>query len=325
MHHSLKIICFIIVLAGTGLSVAYSWLMINKEHAQNDPEPVSELSVWQAPDTSFISANDSGKFIRYGRELIVNTAFYFGPKGIVKPISNGLNCQNCHLNAGTKPWGNNFSAVASMYPKFRQRSGTIESVEKKINDCFERSMNGSPIAARGREMRAMIAYIKWLGGNVKKGTTPYGSGAKKIPYMLSAADTVKGKAVYTSKCMSCHGKNGEGKWNEARNGFLYPPLWGGHSYNTGAGILRISKFAAFVKYNMPFGVSYKAPVLTDEEAWNVAAYVNTQARPLKAADKDWPDIQTKPVDHPFGPYADTFSEYRHKYGPFTEIEKSMKK
>jgi thiosulfate dehydrogenase len=35
--------------------------------------------------------------------------------------------------------------------------------------------------------------------------------------------------------------------------------------------------------------------------------------------KDWPDISKKPVDHPFGPFHDGFSEREHKYGPFEPI------
>jgi thiosulfate dehydrogenase len=35
--------------------------------------------------------------------------------------------------------------------------------------------------------------------------------------------------------------------------------------------------------------------------------------------KDWPDISKKPIDHPFGPYADGFSEKQHKLGPFKLI------
>ena len=121
MHRLFKIIGFIVVCAATGLSVAHSWLMTKEiPGAQSVREPAGYLTEWKAPDTSLIPITDSGKLIRYGRELIVNTSFYFGPRGIVKPVSNGLNCQNCHLNAGTKTWGNNFSAVASMYPKFRQ-------------------------------------------------------------------------------------------------------------------------------------------------------------------------------------------------------------
>jgi thiosulfate dehydrogenase len=79
-------------------------------------------------------------------------------------------------------------------------------------------------------------------------------------------------------------------------------------------------FASYVKYNMPYGVTFENPFLSDEEAWDVAAYVNSMARPEKDLSGDWPDISKKPFDHPFGPYADGFSEEEHKYGPFDPIK-----
>ena len=82
---------------------------------------------WQAPDSNSIPHTAAGDQVRYGRDLIARTAYYLGPKGKVAHISNGMNCQNCHLAAGTKPWGNNYSAVASTYPRYRDRSGTVES------------------------------------------------------------------------------------------------------------------------------------------------------------------------------------------------------
>jgi thiosulfate dehydrogenase len=108
----------------------------------------------------------------------------------------------------------------------------------------------------------------------------------------------------------------------AENGksYTYPPLWGAHSYNNGAGLYRISNFAGYVKYNMPQGTTYDKPQLTDEEAWDVAAYVNSMPRPVKDLSKDWPKLEKKPFDHPFGPYADPFSEKQHKYGPYKPIK-----
>ena len=107
--------------------------------------------------------------------------------------------------------------------------------------------------------------------------------------------------------------------------YQYPPLWGTHSYNNGAGLYRLSRLAGYVKSNMPFGASYDAPQLTDEEAWDVAAYINSQPRPVKDLSKDWPKLSGKPFDHPFGPYADTFSEAQHKYGPWGPIAAAKKK
>ena len=71
--------------------------------------------------------------------------------------------------------------------------------------------------------------------------------------------------------------------------------------------------------------SHNIPALTDEECWDVAAFVNSQPRPKKDLTGDWPNIAKKPIDHPFGPYADGFSEEQHKYGPFKPIIEARKK
>ena len=289
---------------------------------QPDSQPLAKAAEWpwQAPDTAAIPFTPQGRLIRYGRALIANTAAYLGPKGIVKPISNGMNCQNCHLEAGTKPWGNNYGAVAATYPRFRERSGAIESVEKRINDCLERSLNGKPLDSNSLELKAMVAYIHWVGKDVQKKSKPLGAGISNLAYLSRAADSANGKGVYSQYCGRCHGSAGEGVLNEGLPGYLYPPLWGPHSFNTGAGLYRLSRLAGYVKDNMPFGdANHCTPVLSDEEAWDVAAFISTQARPLKVFPKDWPVISTKPVDHPFGPFNDTFSEQQHKYGPFKPI------
>lgn len=36
-------------------------------------------------------------------------------------------------------------------------------------------------------------------------------------------------------------------------------------------------------------------------------------------------ISKKPIDHPFGPYADSFSEQQHKLGPFGPIKEYREK
>lgn len=284
-----------------------------------------DTGFWTPPDTSGIPHNKEGDLIRYGRELIVHTARYLGPKGTILHISNGMNCDNCHINAGTELWGNNFSLVASTYPKYRNRSGHYESIAFRVNDCMERSLNGKPLDTTGLEMKALIAYLEWVGKDVPPKQREAGSGIQKLPYLQRAADTLKGKAVFMAKCQLCHGKNGEGQFSEDSAEYLYPPLWGAHSYNIGAGIYRISSFAGYVKNNMPFGATYHSPQLTNEEAWDVAAYVNSQPHPYKDLHNDWQRIASKPVDYPFGPYADHFSETEHKYGPYPVMQKAISK
>ena len=274
---------------------------------------------WTVPNISILDDSEESKKIRYGHDLIANTALYLGQQGCVNHISNGMNCQNCHLDAGTKIWGNNYSAVASTYPKFRERSGSIESVYKRVNDCLERSLNGSALDTSSDEMQAIRAYILWLGKDIPTGKKVRGVGITDMAYMDRAADTAMGRIVYTKKCQSCHKDNGEGVLNANGISYQYPPLWGAHSYNNGAGLFRLSRLAGYVKSNMPFGANYNTPQLSDEEAWDVAAYINSRPRPSKDLRKDWPRIAAKPVDHPYGPYADTFSESQHKFGPFAPI------
>lgn len=276
---------------------------------------------WIAPWHSTIASEDNSELISYGYELIKNTAAYLGPKGSVMAISNGMNCQNCHLDAGTKVWGNNYAAVASTYPKFRERSGAYETIPKRVNDCFERSLNGKSLDTNGKEMNAIVSYIKWLGKDVQNGEVPKGSGIIEVPFLDRAASPEKGAVVYQAKCESCHQKDGQGLLNADNITYAFPPLWGEHSYNSAAGLYRLSRFAGYVKANMPLGASHDAPILSDEEAWDVAAFVNSKPRPGKDISKDWPNIAGKPIDHPFGPFSDGFSEEQHKYGPFKPIKK----
>jgi thiosulfate dehydrogenase len=281
-----------------------------------------ESSLWSAPDSLSIPHTPEGDLIRYGRSLVAHTAEYLGPHGSVLQTTNGMNCQNCHLKAGKKLFGNNYSAVSATYPKYRARSGTIETIEKRINDCIERSLNGQPLKSGSRELQAFRAYILWVGHEVEKGVTPYGTGIWDLPYLDRAASPKKGKVVFIKHCTRCHGKNGQGIKSENQAEWKYPPLWGSSSYNTAAGLFRLSRFAGYVKANMPNGATFNNPLLTDEEAWDVAAYVNSMPRPQKIFGSDWPDVSTKPFDHPFGPYADTFSEQQHKLGPFGQIKKA---
>lgn len=296
-----------------------------KRYAFDPAQLEVEEPVWTGPDLSTIPDDENGKMIQYGHELIANTAQYLGPHGSVAQVTNGLNCQNCHLDGGSKPWGNNYFAFAPNFPKFRPRSGKMTSMAGRVNGCFERSMNGQKLDTSSKEMTAILAYMNWLATDIPKGKKVKGTGIPMLPFLDRAADPDKGKLVYTAKCQACHGADGQGSLKPDAKAYQFPPLWGEHSYNNGAGLYRLSRFAGYVKNNMPLGASHDHPQLTDEEAWDVAAFVNSQPRPKKDLSKDWPDISKKPIDHPFGPFADQFSEQQHKYGPFGPIQKAMDK
>lgn len=284
-------------------------------------------TVWRGAPASQIPyySDSSGKLIYYGYQLIANTAYYLGPKGRLGKTSNALNCQNCHLDGGTRPFGNNFGKVMSTYPQYKARNNETQDVYLRINDCMLRSMNGKPLNYQSREIKAIYAYIKWLDKGIPKGVIRGGTKMKKLPYLNRAANPESGKQVFIQNCQSCHGADGQGQYNSALQKFDYPPLWGPNSYNDGAGMFRLGTFASFVKYNMPYGTNYHNTVLKDADAWDVAAYVNSQPRPHMDQHLDWKNIAKKPVDFPFPPFSDTFSVQQHKYGPFLPILKMTKK
>ena len=181
-------------------------------------------------------------------------------------------------------------------------------------------MNGKELDTVSKEMLAMIAYIKWVGKDVTKTTPQKGIATIQIPFMDRAADPAAGKNIFNEKCQRCHAGDGSGLMNDDSGSYKYPPTWGENSYNVSAGMYRLTRLAAFIKYNMPYLPVQVSPQLTDEEAWDVAAFISSQKRPEKFFSYDWPKINTKPVDYPFGPFADTFSSAQHKFGPFKQID-----
>jgi thiosulfate dehydrogenase len=107
---------------------------------------------------------------------------------------------------------------------------------------------------------------------------------------------------------------------------MMPPVWGPDTFNNGAGMSRLITMANFVHFNMPHGTDYWSPQVSVEDSWDIAAYVLSQPRPqLADLARDFPDLLAKPVDTPYGPYADTFSERQHKYGPFAPIRAEIEK
>ncbi|MEP6712437.1 MAG: hypothetical protein ABJA37_08480 [Ferruginibacter sp.] len=85
---------------------------------------------------------------------------------------------------------------------------------------------------------------------------------------------------------------------------------------------RIIKQAQWVKANMPYDkAAWNKPVLTDEEALDIAAFINDDnihKRP-GVKDLDYPDPAKKAIDYGEGPFVDTFSTVQHKLGPFKPV------
>ena len=156
----------------------------------------------------------------------------------------------------------------------------VITLKERINGCMIRSMNGKELPEDGPEMQAIIAYIKFLGKGTPEGVRVAGMGLFPIADPPLAADATRGQKVYADLCASCHKDDGQGEPNKSpRLGYLIPPLWGDDSFNAAAGMAKLAHAAAYLRTNMPFGVRYQDPVLTVQQAWDVAAYMISKPRP----------------------------------------------
>ncbi|MBS0252589.1 MAG: c-type cytochrome [Proteobacteria bacterium] len=325
----------VLALVGTAVIVALTATQVCRADSAA-PSPSAQANErqkpWVVPDVNKLPDNDWGRTVRYGRDLIAKTSTLIGPE-VKDPAhrfaGNNLDCQSCHINAGTKQFGLTLIGAYADYPNYRKRSGSVGTIVNRIQGCMRRSMNGKALPPEGPEMVAMISYLQFLSDGIPVGGKTFGSGTGTMPELNRAADPVRGKTIYANTCAACHGVDGQGqrvgKVGDAK-GYLFPPLWGADSYNDGAGMNTLIDAANFIHNNMPQGTTWKNPTLTPEDAWDVAAYIDTQPRPNMAnLDRDFPNLLQKPADTPYGPYADDMPERQHKLGPFGPIIDADKK
>ena len=295
------------------------------------PVPAAETP-WIVPDINKLPDDVWGRTVRYGRDLIAKTSSLIGPE-VADPsrrfAGNNLDCQSCHIKAGTKQFGLPLIGVYADFPTYSARTGRVGTMQDRIQGCMKRSMNGKLLPPNGPEMTAMLAYLKFLSTGHPVGAPTIGRGSGQMRELDRAADPIKGRTVYASTCAACHGSDGQGqragKVGDAK-GYTFPPLWGPDSFNDGAGMTTLIDAANFIHSNMPDGTTWNDPTLSPEDAWDVAAYIDSQSRPTMAnLARDFPNKLEKPVDMPYGPYADGFSAEQHKFGPFAPIEAAIRK
>jgi thiosulfate dehydrogenase len=245
------------------------------EIQERPPRPAgnaAEEVVLRIPPDSAIPDGAMGAAIRRGRALLADTK-----DSLPNHVANDLRCFSCHLKEGTQPGALPLVGVYSRFPQYRARNALINLLEDRINDCFERSMDGTALPRTGREMREIIAYFAFI----SRGIAPPGEvpGAGLVALSAEPPDTIRGSAVFVGTCARCHGADGLGT-------ALAPPLWGPRSFNIGAGMARLRTAASFIRSSMPID---GAVTLTDQQAIDVAAYVVSRPRPdFRGKELDWP-------------------------------------
>ncbi|KAA5541835.1 c-type cytochrome [Roseiconus nitratireducens] len=227
------------------------------------------------PDESVTSAAEAvppdelGRVVRLGETLVNETDTH----PLTQPfVGNSLRCTSCHLDAGRHPSAASFIGVAAAYPAWSPREQRVITLEDRILNCFIRSQNGKRPPNGGQASVAIASYITWL----SRGTPIAMNAAQPLgPHHLAmldeparAPDTKRGKVLYADRCADCHAVDGSGTPEG-------PPVWGDASFNDGAGLSKVTKMASWLKVAMPLDDTD----LSDQEAFDLAAYLTDQARP----------------------------------------------
>lgn len=228
------------------------------------------LARFTPPPESAIPDNAFGAMVRKGERIFNHTQKYAGAY-----VGNGLNCSNCHLDAGRRPDSAPMWAAYVRYPRYRSKNDKVNSFTERLQGCFRFSMNGKAPPADSEVIKALTTYAYWLATGAPTGKDLAGFGYPKQGHEPpQKPDYARGRKVFESHCALCHGDDGQGQ--KVAGQYVFPPLWGPESFNWGAGMHQLDNAAAFIKANMPFS---RGGTLTDQQAWDVAMYMDSHERP----------------------------------------------
>ena len=234
------------------------------------PAPAAERPIPEGP---------LGDVIRLGEELVARTATHEKSR---KYVGGALHCTSCHLKNGTDHEAASFLGVATAYPAWSPREKRVITLEDRVLNCFMRSCNGVRPPLGSEPSVAITAYITWLSTsepiwmNPKQPKGP--RAIRPLQATAASADAQRGQALYAKRCAECHADGGQGDETN-------PPLWGARSYNQGAGFADAAQLAAWLKVSMPLDDA----TLTEQEALDVAVFVNSHERPAFVLEEHLPD------------------------------------
>src|SRR6267378_1709013 len=152
---------------------------------------------------STIPAGPYGDAVRRGRALLTATR-----DSLPSHVGNKLRCTSCHLDEGRRETGS-WVGVFARYPQYRARSGSVETIDYRVNDCFRRSMNGTALDPGSADMRDMVAYLAFLSRGAAVAPPPPGPSARLQKWATFTGDTAAGASVYAGVCTKCHGPDGQ--------------------------------------------------------------------------------------------------------------------
>lgn len=249
------------------------------------PALVFNEAAWTPPLEKDIPNDSLGASIKRGLYLL-----RFTPESLPQYATSSLRCTSCHQNDGLKASSAPLTGSHARFPKYMPRSGAVIALDDRVNYCFTRSLAGNAVPVGSREMTDILAYLAFISKDVPVATKIAGSEGLISMKDTLVGDIARGEQLYASKtCVTCHGPEGKGAGP-------IPALWGPTSYSIGASMAREERAASFIMHNMP---QTQPGMLTAQEAFDLAAFINSHPRPdSPGKELDWP-MGGAPKDVPY--------------------------
>ena len=225
--------------------------------------------VFVPPPDSAIADDAFGKEVRLGQSIFTETG-----RVAQAFVGNTLRCASCHLDAGRRANSAPLWAAYVAYPAYRSKNGHVNTFAERLQGCFRYSMNGKAPPLGDKVLVALESYAFFLAKGAPVGASLSGRGYPTPAKPALPMDFARGALVFAQKCALCHGADGQGQ--SSHGAVVFPPLWGAHSFNWGAGMGSIKNAAGFIQANMPFS---QGNTLTNQQAWDVASFMDSHERP----------------------------------------------
>lgn len=279
------------------------------------PARMTMVTAWDVPQNPLtdpsLDESTLSTEIRWGYKIFADT-----PGEAARFAPGQVSCNNCHLNGGQREKALPLVGVAGQYPEYDPRADRLFSLADRVVDCLLRSENATGRLTAGhrdagaallptpdaREVLALSAYLTWISRGTEVGRNPAWRGQNTIASSnrlpIASIDAAKGEALYLQRCANCHGPDGQGVLVEGKRP---GPLWGADSWNDGANAAHVYTLAGMIRYAMPY---LDPGSLTDEEAQQLAAFINAKPRPAYPfKDRDY-QTAPLPVDGVYYPTRD---------------------
>lgn len=240
-----------------------------KPDASEQKSVAPAKAAFRSPPDSAIPNNEFGEAVKLGAAIFRDPSAHAG-----QYVGNTLSCSNCHLDGGRLANSAPMGPAYVEYPAYRAKNGHVNTFEERLQGCFRFSMNGKAPPLGDKVLVALESYAYFLAKGAPTGEKLPGQGYLKLKKPAQTADFARGGEVFKAKCAICHGADGQGQKAEGQT--IFPALWGKDSFNWGAGMGSLKNASGFIKANMPLG---QGNSLTDQEAWDVAMFMDSHERP----------------------------------------------